>query len=57
VVEVPVVPVTETRVTENRVAGTVSSTETHTPENLPRPTFPQSDPSLPNTPPAERRPL
>ena len=25
-----------------------------TPENLPRPPFPQSDPSLPNTPPAER---
>lgn len=28
-----------------------------TPDHLPRPTFPQSDPSLSNTPPAERPPL
>jgi hypothetical protein len=28
-----------------------------TPDHLPQPTFPQSDPSLPNTPPAERPPL
>ncbi|GAB3315020.1 hypothetical protein ACFQT0_00530 [Hymenobacter humi] len=41
-------------VTETRPAGTVSSTETLTPDHLPRPTFPQNDPSLPNTPPAER---
>ena len=46
--------VTGVPVTETRPAGTVSSTETLTPEHLPRPTFPQSDPSLPNTPPAER---
>ena len=46
-------------VVETRPVGTVSNTEIRTPENytpdnLPRPTFPQNDPSLPNTPPAER---
>jgi hypothetical protein len=49
-------------VTESRPAGTVSATDTRTTEsyttdNLPRPTFPQSDPSLTNTPPAQRPPL
>ncbi|MCC3154845.1 hypothetical protein Q3A66_17055 [Hymenobacter sp. BT770] len=46
-------------VVETGPAGTVSTTETrttetYTPDHLPRPTFPQTDPSLPNTPPAER---
>ena len=34
-----------------------SATGNQTPDQLPRPTFPQNDPSLPNTPPAERPPL
>ena len=46
-------PVTESRPVVSRATET-RTTETYTPENLPRPTFPQSDPSLPNTPPAER---
>jgi hypothetical protein len=49
--------VTDGPVADTRPAGTVSNAELHTPDHLPRPTFPQSDPSLPNTPPAERRPL
>jgi len=39
-------------------AATSSSvTENRTADRLPQPTFPQSDPSLSNTPPAERPPL
>ncbi|WP_310398090.1 hypothetical protein [Hymenobacter sp.] len=34
-----------------------SATENRTADHLPQPTFPQSDPSLSNTPPAERPPL
>ena len=44
-------------VTQSQAAGTVSTTENRTADHLPRPTFPQSDPSLANTPPAERPPL
>ena len=44
-------------VTQSQAAGTVSTTENRTVDHLPRPTFPQSDPSLANTPPAERPPL
>ncbi|MBO2012068.1 hypothetical protein [Hymenobacter negativus] len=40
---------------EGRVAH--SNTENRTPDHLPQPTFPQSDPSLSNTPPADRPPL
>jgi hypothetical protein len=43
--------------TESQVAGTVSTTENRTTDGLPQPTFPQNDPSLSNTPPAERPPL
>ena len=44
------------RVTEPAIPST--RPVTNIPANdLPRPTFPQSDPSLPNTPPAERPPL
>lgn len=43
--------------TQSQAAGTVSVTENRTPDHLPQPTFPQSDPSLSNTPPAERPPL
>ncbi|MBF9142390.1 hypothetical protein [Hymenobacter properus] len=43
--------------TQSQAAGTVSNTEYRTPDHLPQPTFPQSDPSLSNTPPAERPPL
>ena len=39
---------------QSQAAGTVSQTENRTADHLPRPTFPQSDPSLGNTPPAER---
>ena len=45
---------TEPGPTQSQAAGTVSATEARTPDHLPRPIFPQSDPSLPNTPPAER---
>ena len=55
----PVVPGSRTidgRVTEPAIPST--RPVTNIPANdLPRPTFPQSDPSLPNTPPAERPPL
>ena len=44
-------------VTQSQAAGTVSTTENRTADHLPQPTFPQSDPSLANTPPAERPPL
>ncbi|GAC1377288.1 MAG: hypothetical protein NVS3B25_03220 [Hymenobacter sp.] len=40
-----------------RAAGTPSVTENRTSDHLAQPTFPQSDPSLTNTPPAERPPL
>ena len=43
--------------TQSQAAGTVSRTENRTADHLPQPTFPQSDPSLSNTPPAERPPL
>ncbi|HEX8328525.1 MAG TPA: hypothetical protein VF629_13360 [Hymenobacter sp.] len=43
--------------TQSQAAGTVSVTENRTSDHLPHPTFPQSDPSLTNTPPAERPPL
>jgi hypothetical protein len=43
--------------TQSQAAGTVSVTENRTSDHLPQPTFPQSDPSLTNTPPAERPPL
>jgi len=48
---------TEPTITQSQAAGTVSSTENRTADHLPQPTFPQSDPSLSNTPPAERPPL
>jgi hypothetical protein len=44
------------RTVDGRVPVAPAS-EHRTPEHLPRPTFPQSDPSLSNTPPAERPPL
>lgn len=44
-------------VTPSQAAGTVSTTENRTAGHRPQPTFPQSDPSLANTPPAERPPL
>lgn len=47
---VPVGPATEGRVA-------TSNTENRTPDHLPQPTFPQNDPSLSNTPPADRPPL
>ncbi|MBJ6110491.1 hypothetical protein JAO73_15820 [Hymenobacter sp. BT523] len=43
--------------TQSQAAGTASLTENRTSDHLPQPTFPQSDPSLTNTPPAERPPL
>ncbi|OGX84432.1 hypothetical protein [Hymenobacter glacialis] len=43
--------------TQSQAAGTVSTTEHRTSDHLPQPIFPQSDPSLTNTPPAERPPL
>ena len=43
--------------TQSQAAGTMSASEAHTPDHIPRPVFPQSDPSLTNTPPAERPPL
>ena len=44
------------RVTEPAIPSTRPG-EHRTPDNLPQPTFPQSDPSLSNTPPADRPPL
>lgn len=41
----------------NYSAPASSSTENRTADHLPQPTFPQSDPSLSNTPPADRPPL
>lgn len=46
-----------TQPTQSQAAGTVSLTENRTSDHLPQPIFPQSDPSLTNTPPAERPPL
>ncbi|MDB5236180.1 MAG: hypothetical protein JWR44_3173 [Hymenobacter sp.] len=43
--------------TQSQAAGTVSVTGNRTSDHLPQPIFPQSDPSLTNTPPAERPPL
>ena len=43
--------------TESRAGSTSSATENRTADHLPQPMFPQSDPSLSNTPPAERPPL
>ena len=45
---------TDTSPTQSQAAGTVSTTDNRTADHLPQPTFPQSDPSLSNTPPAER---
>ena len=50
-------PMPATMPTQSQAAGTVSRTENRTPDHLPQPTFPQSDPSLSNTPPANRPPL
>ncbi len=44
----------EPTITQSQAASTVSNTENRTPDHLPQPTFPQSDPSLSNTPPADR---
>ncbi|ALW83946.1 hypothetical protein AUC43_01815 [Hymenobacter sedentarius] len=52
----PVQP-TPAHPTQSQAAGTVSLTENRTADHLPQPIFPQSDPSLTNTPPAERPPL
>ena len=55
----PVMPGSRTidgRVTEPAIPSTRPA-EHRTPDNLPQPTFPQSDPSLGNTPPADRPPL
>ncbi|HEX8659087.1 MAG TPA: hypothetical protein VF690_16220 [Hymenobacter sp.] len=41
----------------NRTATSFSATENRTADGMPQPMFPQSDPSLSNTPPAERPPL
>ena len=43
--------------TQSQATGSVSTTENRTVDHLPQPTFPQSDPSLSNTPPADRPPL
>ncbi|MBD2768723.1 hypothetical protein IC235_12585 [Hymenobacter sp. BT664] len=43
--------------TASRAAGSPSPTENRTTDHLAQPTFPQNDPSLSNTPPAERPPL
>ena len=50
-------PVVREQPTQSQAAGTISATENRTADHLPQPTFPQTDPSLPNTPPAERPPL
>jgi hypothetical protein len=44
------------RTVDGRVPVAPAS-EHRTPDHLPQPTFPQSDPSLPNTPAADRQPL
>jgi hypothetical protein len=54
------VGVPSARTVDGRIIGdvpAVSPAPHQTPDHLPQPTFPQSDPSLPNTPPAERPPL
>ena len=56
---VPAVPGSRTidgRVTEPAIPST-RPVEHRPADNLPQPTFPQSDPSLGNTPPADRPPL
>ena len=50
-------PVVREQPTQSQVAGTTSTTENRTADHLPQPTFPQNDPSLSNTPPADRPPL
>ena len=48
------------RTIDGRLTNTTlptSTTENRTADHLPQPTFPQSDPSLSNTPPADRPPL
>jgi hypothetical protein len=50
-------PVVREQPTQSQVAGTTSTTENRTVDHLPQPTFPQNDPSLSNTPPADRPPL
>ena len=55
----PVIPGARTidgRLTDATLPPT-STTENRTTDHLPQPTFPQSDPSLSNTPPADRPPL
>ena len=54
------VGVPSARTVDGRIIGdvpAVSQAPHQTPDHLPQPTFPQSDPSLSNTPPAERPPL
>ncbi|MDO7848274.1 hypothetical protein Q5H92_18045 [Hymenobacter sp. M29] len=54
------VGVPSARTVDGRTIGDVpagSPSQHQTPDHLPNPTFPQSDPSLPNTSPAERPPL
>ena len=48
---------TEPTATQSPAAGTVRATESRTSDHQPQAIFPQSDPSLGNTPPAERPPL
>ncbi|GAA4033844.1 hypothetical protein GCM10022409_17700 [Hymenobacter glaciei] len=50
-------PVVREQPTQSQVAGTISTTENRTADHLPQPTFPQNDPSLSNTAPADRPPL
>ncbi|MCI1187736.1 hypothetical protein MON38_09915 [Hymenobacter sp. DH14] len=50
-------PVVREQPTQSQVAGTASTTENRTVNHLPQPTFPQNDPSLSNTEPADRPPL
>lgn len=48
------------RTIDGRLTNTTlptNTTENRTADHLPQPTFPQSDPSLSNTPPADRPPL
>lgn len=49
-------PLPTSRTIDGRVPVAPAS-EHRTPDHLPSPTFPQSDPSLSNTPPADRQPL
>ena len=57
----PTAPVIQgSRTIDGRLTNTTlptSTTENRTADRLPQPTFPQSDPSLSNTPPADRPPL